>query len=121
MPHKFAVAMAAAVALAAALHDPAPAGTLDGFSAGGSGYSYGLGGHSGAVGAPGASSRSGVLGPLPSTGMSHRYDLGGVKAAAGIIEVSAETSIPAGVTTLVPSWVDRAADPIRAAPPNANC
>jgi hypothetical protein len=80
MPHKFAVAMAAAVALATALHDPASAGTLDGFSAGGSGYSYGLGGHSGTTGASSASSRSGALGPRPSTGyggMSHRYDVRG--------------------------------------------
>jgi hypothetical protein len=78
MPRKFAVAMA--VALAVALHDPAASAGLDGFSAGGSGYGYGLGGHNGATGTSGASSRSGALGPRSSTGYpvtSHRYDLGG--------------------------------------------
>jgi hypothetical protein len=80
MPRKLAVAMAAAVALAAALHDgAASAGSLDGFSTRGSGYGHGLAGHSGAASGSGASSGSGALARPSSSGYigaGHRYDLG---------------------------------------------
>jgi len=71
--------MVAAIALAvvSGLHDPASAGSLDGFSAGGSGSTYGLGRQSGAAGATG---RSGALGTRHGAGYAgtgHRYDLGG--------------------------------------------
>jgi hypothetical protein len=78
MPRKLAAAIAAAIAFTAAVHDPAAsAAGLDGFSAGGSGYSQGLAGHGGAAG---ASSRPGAAGPRSGSGYpgtSHRYDFGG--------------------------------------------
>jgi hypothetical protein len=82
MLRNLAAAMVAAVTLTvvSGLHDPASAGSLDGFSAGGSGYTYGLGHQSGATGSSGAASRSGALGTHSGAGYAgtgHRYDLGG--------------------------------------------
>jgi hypothetical protein len=84
MPRKLAAAMIAAITLivVSGLHDPASAGTLDGFSAGG-GYTHGLGHQSGAPGLSGAASRSGALahpgGGYAGTG--HRYVVGGHQGA----------------------------------------
>jgi hypothetical protein len=77
---KLAAAMGAAVALIAVsgLHDPASAGSLDGFSAGGSGSTYGLGRQSSVAGLSGPTSRSGALGTHSGArygGTGHRYDL----------------------------------------------
>jgi len=74
--------MVAAIALVivSGLHDPASAGSLDGFSAGGSGSTYGLGRQSGATSPSGGTSRSGALGTRSGAGYAgtgHRYDLGG--------------------------------------------
>jgi hypothetical protein len=82
MALKIATAMVAAVALTvvSGLHGPASAGSFDGFSAGGSGYTYGLGRQSGATGSSGAASRSGALGTHSGAGYSgtgHRFGLGG--------------------------------------------
>ena len=82
MPLKLAAAMVAAVALIAVsgLHDPASAGSLDGFSAGGSGSTYGLGRQSSVAGPSGAPSHSGAPGTRSGAGYAgtgHHYDLGG--------------------------------------------
>jgi hypothetical protein len=116
MLRNLAAAMVAAVTLTvvSGLHDPASAGSLDGFSAGGSGYTYGLGHQSGATGSSGAASRSGALG-TPSgagyAGTGHRYDLGG-RQGSGWCAALAATSIPAGATASAPNWAVRAAEPI---------
>jgi hypothetical protein len=82
MALKLAAAMVAAVALTivSGLQEPASAGSLDGFSAGGSESTYGLGRQGGATGSSGAASRSGALGTHSGAGYSgtgHRFGLGG--------------------------------------------
>jgi hypothetical protein len=78
MPRNLATAMVAAVVLVVSgLHVPASAGSLDGVSAGGSGYTYGLGRQSGASGATGRSGALGTRSGAGYAGAGHRYDLGG--------------------------------------------
>jgi len=79
MSLKLAAAMVAAIALTivSGLHEPASAGSLDGFSAGGSGSAYGLGRQSGAAGATGRSGALGMRHGAGYAGTGHRYDLGG--------------------------------------------